>query len=73
MNVKTLREMLAQFDDAAEVKFAYDFGDYWRTTVARTINCVDERAVEYSDYHRMHKVLNDDEDWDDKKIVVVLS
>ena len=72
MNVKTLREMLAQFDDAAEVKFAYNFGDHWNTTVASKIRYVEEAAVEYSDYHRMDKVLNDDEDWDDKKIVVVL-
>lgn len=49
-----------------EVKFAYNYGDHWRTQVAEDVKEVTEQLVTYSDYHSMDKVINldymDDED-----------
>jgi hypothetical protein len=81
MTVKKLIDLLQDFDENMEVKFAYNFGDYWRTEVANNITEIDEGQVKYSDYHRMDKVVvdnydddNDDdgEEQDDTKTVVLL-
>jgi hypothetical protein len=71
MTVNELKEYLEQFDGEMEVKFSYNFGDYWRTQVAASINDAEEGYVKYSDYHRMSKV-DEDED-DDSERVVLLS
>lgn len=71
MTVQELIESLEGFDPNMEVKFAYNFGDYWKTEVANNVRCVDEGMVKYSSYHRMDKVV-DDEDDDDMKTVVIL-
>ncbi len=73
MTVKELIESLEDFDPNMEVKFAYNFGDYWGTKVASEIDYVDEGQVRYSSYHRMDKVVNDIDEEDDTKTVVIIS
>jgi len=62
MTVAELIEYLQEQDQTLEVKFSYPSGDYWRTQVAKDIEEVETGLVEYSDYHRMDKVVNNDED-----------
>ena len=66
MNVKELREMLegmeAEGHADKEVLFAYNYGDHWRTEVAATIDNCDVGTVEYSSYHQMDKVVDEDGD-----------
>ena len=64
MKVAELIEQLQDMDQDAEVHFAYNYGDHWRTQVAPTVDRVDVGAVKYSDYHRMHKVVENDDDDD---------
>ena len=62
MTVAELIEYLQEEDQTLEVKFSYNSGDYWRTQVAKDIETVETGLVEYSDYHRMDKVVENDED-----------
>ena len=62
MKVSELIEMLEEMDQDAEVHFAYNYGDHWRTEVAPKVDRVDEGAVEYSDYHRMDKLVDEDDE-----------
>jgi hypothetical protein len=62
MTVAELIEYLQEQDQTLEVKFSYNSGDYWRTQVAKDIEEVETGLVEYSDYHRMDKVVDNDED-----------
>ena len=61
MNVKELIEQLKYMDQDAEVHFAYNYGDHWHTEVAPKVSQVTEGVVEYSDYHRMDKLVTDEE------------
>ena len=72
MTVKELIESLQDFDPNMEVKFAYNFGDYWGTEVASNITEIDEGQVRYSDYHRMDKVTDYDDENDNIKTVVII-
>ena len=72
MTVKELMETLEDFDPNMEVKFAYNYGDYWGTEVASRIGDVDEGQVRYSDYHRMDKVTDYDDEADNIKTVVII-
>ncbi len=74
MTVKELIESLEGFDPNMEVKFAYNFGDYWKTEVASNVRDVDEGMVKYSDYHRMDKVVDDEGDEEEfyTKTVVII-
>ena len=65
MKVKDLIEQLGYMDAEADVHFAYGYGDHWRTTVAPKVSQVFEGAVQYSDYHRMDKLA--DEDFEDEE------
>jgi hypothetical protein len=69
MQVKELIEMLQDMNPEAEVHFAYNFGDYWRTEVAPKVGRVDEGVVEYSEYHRMDKMASEDYDDEDEDTV----
>jgi hypothetical protein len=73
MTVKELIESLEGFDPNMEVKFAYNYGDYWGTEVASRIGDVDEGQVRHSDYHRMDKVVDDenDEEYYTKTVVII--
>jgi hypothetical protein len=62
MQVKELIEMLQDMDQDAEVHYAYNYGDHWRTEVAPKVGRVDEGAVVYSEYHRMDKMLEEQYD-----------
>jgi hypothetical protein len=67
MLVRDLIEMLEGCDADMEVHFAYNYGDHWRTEVAPAVGRVDEGAVVYSEYHRMDKIVeNDDSDFDEE-------
>jgi hypothetical protein len=72
MTVKELIESLEGFDPNMEVKFAYNYGDYWGTEVASNITEIDESQVRYSDYHRMDKVTDYDDEDDNIKTVVII-
>jgi hypothetical protein len=67
MLVKELIESLKYMDQDAEVHFAYNYGDHWRTEVAPKVSQVTEGVVEYSDYHRMDKLVTDEEDCYDEE------
>ena len=62
MKVSQLIEQLGYMDQDAEVHFQYNYGDHWRTQVAPEVRGCDVGYVKFSDYHRMHKVTEDDED-----------
>lgn len=64
MNVAQLIEKLESMPLDAEVHFAYDYGDYWHTSVAPEVVHVYEGQVEWSEYHRMPKVVESDQEWD---------
>jgi len=67
MKVSELIEQLGYLDQDAEVHFSYCYGDHWRTEVAPAVGRVDEGAVVYSEYHRMDKIVeNDDSDFDEE-------
>jgi hypothetical protein len=80
MTVKELIERLECFDSNMEVKFSYNYGDYWKTDVADEISDIEEAQVTYSSYHRTDKIVDrDDEEQDDEleyldkiKTVVIL-
>ena len=65
--VKELIESLKYMDQDAEVHFAYNYGDHWHTEVAPTVSRVSEGVVEFSDYHRMDKMVTDEEDCYDEE------
>ena len=62
MTVRELIEALSYMDQDVEVKFAYDYGDYWHTEVAADVDDVCDGTVKYSSYHRMDKVGDSDDD-----------
>ena len=62
MTVAELIEYLQEEDQTLEVKFSYNSGDYWRTQIAKDIETIETGLVDYSDYHRMDKVVENDED-----------
>jgi len=64
MLVRDLIELLQEMDADMEVHFAYNYGDHWRTEVAPAICGVREGVVEYSEYHRMDKMVTIEEDYD---------
>ena len=72
MTVSELIQQLQACDPNMKVHFSYNCGDYWRTTVAPTVDRVEEAAVKFSDYHRMHKLV-DDRDEEVTESVVVIS
>jgi hypothetical protein len=62
MKVSELIAKLEFMDPDAEVHFAYNYGDHWRTEVAPKVSQVSEGVVEFSEYHRMDKLVTDEED-----------
>lgn len=64
MTVAELIEELQFFDNDMKVQFAYNYGDYWKTTVCKDIKDVDIGYVEYSEYHRMNKLVDEEDDDD---------
>jgi hypothetical protein len=66
MKVKDLIEQLGYMDAEAEVHFSYNYGDHWRTQVAPTVDSVEEGVVEYSGYHSMDKMVDDEDCYDEE-------
>jgi len=74
MKVSELIEYLEDMNQDAEVHFSYNYGDYWRTKVTPSVNEVFDGYIKYSDYHRMHKLVDEySDDIDNARKVVVLS
>jgi hypothetical protein len=67
MLVKELIEQLGYMDQEAEVHFAYNYGDHWRTQVAPKVRDVSESVVKYSDYHNMDKIETDEDELFDEE------
>jgi hypothetical protein len=67
MQVKELIEILGRYDQEADVHFAYGYGDHWRTEVAPKVTNVTVGVVEYSDYHRMDKLVTDEDECYDEE------
>ena len=65
MTVAELIQDLQQMPKDMEVKFAYNFGDYWGSQVCAEIDGVDIQSVVYSDYHRMDKLPPEDKEIDE--------
>lgn len=71
MRVQDLIELLQMHSPEAEVHFSYNYGDHWRTQVAPEVTEVYEGKVEYSEYHRMPKLVDEDyDDYDDEEEAV---
>ena len=66
MQVKELIEILSRYDQEADVHFAYGYGDHWRTQVAPAVSQVFDGVVEYSEYHRMDKLVEDEDCYDEE-------
>jgi len=64
MRVADLIAELQSMDKDAEVHFSYNYGDHWRTEVAPRVTSIGEGVVEFSDYHRMDRLV--EEDYDDE-------
>jgi hypothetical protein len=66
MKVSQLIEQLRFVDQDAEVHFAYGYGDYWKTQVAPSVGTIEEGAVEYSEYHRMDRLVDSEDCYDEE-------
>jgi hypothetical protein len=64
MKVADLILELQDMNPEADVHFAYNYGDHWRTEVAPKVSRVDEGVVEYSEYHSMDRLVTLEEDYD---------
>ena len=64
MKVSELIEQLQCMDQDADVHFAYNYGDHWHTVVAPKVSNVSEGYVQFSAYHDMDRIA-DDEDLDE--------
>jgi hypothetical protein len=67
MKVSQLIESLKYLDQDAEVHFSYNYGDHWRTEVAPKVSQVDEGLVAYSEYHRMDKIVEEEDSYMDEE------
>jgi hypothetical protein len=66
MQVKDLIKQLQSMNPEAEVHFTYCYGDHWCTQVAPTVDLVQEGLVRYSEYHRMDKLMDENEMYEDE-------
>jgi hypothetical protein len=66
MKVAELIELLGYHSPDAEVHFSYGYGDHWRTEVAPAVSSVADGVVEYSDYHQMDKMVDDEDCYDEE-------
>jgi hypothetical protein len=65
MTVQELMEQLGCMDPNAVVHYSYNYGDHWRTEVAPRVSQVSEGVVEFSEYHRMDKMVDDEDCYDE--------
>jgi hypothetical protein len=80
MKVSQLIEELGFMNPDAEVHLSYNYGDHWRTEVAPAVSNITEGVVEFSEYHRMDKMVDDEDCYDEdtgdykadvRKVVVI--
>ena len=67
MKVKDLIEILQEYDPEMEVHTSYNYGDYWHTQVAPKVGYVEEAQTVWSEYHRMPKLVDDQDDFEDNE------
>ena len=72
ITVKELKDMLDDFDDNMKVVFTYNYGDYSRTEVASQVTEVEDGFIEWSEYHRMGKVPEDQYKEEDNEMVLII-
>ena len=68
MNIVTVQDLideLEQYDPDMKVKISYDYGDHWHTFVAPDISSIGTGKVEYSSYHQMDKLIDEDKEDDE--------
>lgn len=65
MKVSELINILGRYDQDVEVHFSYNYGDHWRTEVAPRVDSIEQGVVEYSEYHRMDKMVDDEDCYDE--------
>jgi len=75
MTVKELKEQLSMYSDDQIVYFSYNYGDHWGTTVAAPVTNISSDSIKWSDYHRMHKIadLENEVNHEEIKKVIVIS
>lgn len=66
LTVGQLRELLEDYSADTKVGFAYNYGDYWKTTVVDTVKGAEEYPVTYSAYHSMLKLDTEEVDYDEE-------
>ena len=66
MKVSQLIEQLGYMDKDAEVHFSYCYGDHWHTEVAPRVSNITLGVVEFSEYHRMDKLVDDEDCYDEE-------
>lgn len=62
MKVAELITALKDMDQNATVHMVYDYGDHWHTKVAPEIKVVDYGEVVHSEYHKMPKMVDEDDE-----------
>lgn len=65
--VRELIEQLENCDPDLPVFFAYPAGDYWKNTLAGSVENLEEKQITWSEYHRTFKVPSEDRDMDDEE------
>ena len=65
MKVSELIKQLGYMDRDAEVHYSYCYGDHWHTEVAPRVDSIEQGVVEYSEYHRMDKLVDDEDCYDE--------
>ena len=66
MKVAALIAMLEGERQDADVHFSYCYNDHWRTHVAPKATQLFAGAVQYSEYHRMDKLIDEENmSWDE--------
>ena len=77
MTVNELYEVLeiavAKGDGDKPVSFAYNYGDYWNTTVAQPVNASEIGNVAFSEYHSMNKIVNADDCDGEEHLILAVS
>jgi hypothetical protein len=66
MTVQELINTLQFMDQDAQVHFSYNYGDHWHTEVAPAVRSAGSGLVKYSEYHRMDKLMDEDDMYEDE-------
>ena len=66
LTVGQLIELLQNEDQDLPVVFSYNYGDHWNTQVLAQVEELEEGTAEWSAYHDMFKLADDNNDSDDE-------